>query len=183
MATITERRYTPEDILRITDRPKPDLVDGHLEERELMGQRADLVSAKIIRLLGNHADETSSGYVNGSEGGYQIFRDDPRKVRFPDASFTRKERMPKGPAEGHSRVAPDLVVEVISPKDLATRLRRKIRDYLDAGVPLIWVANPDTHDILVIRADGSATLLDETKTLDGGDVLPGFSCPVAKLFA
>jgi len=182
MATITERVYTPEDLLKITDRPMPELVDGELIERPPMGQRADAVGMRIGYYLTGYSLATLPGTVNGPHASLQIFTDEPNKVRIPDVSFTRRDRLPGGPAEGHGRVAPDLIVEVISPNDDASMLRRKIREYLDAGVALIWIADPETRDIQVIRADRSAALLLEGDTLDGGTALPGFSVPVAALF-
>src|SRR6185437_9233543 len=104
------------------------------------------------------------------------------KVRVPDVSFTRWVRLPEGQVEeGHGRVAPDLVVEVISPNDLAVEARAKVRDFLNAGVPLIWVANPETRDVVVYRSDKTAAILQGGDVLDGGDVLPGFRCTVADL--
>jgi len=183
MATVTRKRYTPEDLLKITDRPMPELIDGELVEREPMGQEADEIGLNIGALLKAYSKGTLPGVVNGSEGSYQVFPDDPKKVRIPDVSFTRRDRIPGGKsAKGHGRVAPDLVVEVISPNDKAAKVFRKVRDFLDAGIPLIWVVNPGTRDVLVIRADGTGTFLKVGDTLDGGDVLPGFSCPVAALF-
>lgn len=183
MASIVETIHTPEELQTITDRPTPELIDGQFVEREPMGQAADAVAMIIGSLLMAFARTTLPGVVNGSEGGYQIFHDDPKKVRFPDVSFTRRERLPDGkPVPGHSTIAPDLVVEVVSPNDNANKLRIKIRDFLDAGVPLIWVVNPDTRDVEVFRGDGTGGLLKQGDTLDGGDALPGFACPVASLF-
>jgi Uma2 family endonuclease len=182
MATI-QTRYTPEDLLKITDRPMPELVDGQLVERN-MGQKADAIASRIGRILGNYAEDRDLGLINGSQGGYQIFPDDPDRVRIPDVSFTPKGRLPQeGIAEGHSRVVPDLVVEVISPNDTAADLMVKVREYLNAGIPLVWVANPDDQSVGVYRADGSAALLGPNDTIDGGAVLPGFSCQVAVFFA
>jgi Uma2 family endonuclease len=183
MATVTERRYTPKDLLKISDRPTPDLVDGVLEEREPMGQTADAVILRIGAKLVAYGDSVLPGVANGPEGGLQIFSGKPNQVRFPDASFTKRDRLPGGQtAEGHSRVVPDLVVEVISPNDRACKLRRKIRDYRDAGVPMMWVADPGTREIEVILADGTAVFLHEAATLDGGEALPGFRCSVSELF-
>ena len=118
------------------------------------------------------------GVVNGAQGSFQIFPDDPKKVRIPDVSFARWERTPEGGVEeGHGKIAPNLVVEVISPNDFAVEVGVKVRDFLNAGVSLIWVANPDTNDVLVYRADGTVALLRSGDVLDGGDVLPGFQCP------
>lgn len=178
----TQTRYTPEDLLAITDRPMPELVDGQLVERN-MGQDADKVALAIGALLRVYVMSIRAGLVNGSSCGYQIFADDPDKVRIPDASFTRKERLLGAhAARGHSRLAPDLVVEVISPNDHAADLSIKVREYLAAGVPLVWVVNPDDSSVVTYRADGTAKLLGPEGVIDGGDVLPGFSCRVSEFF-
>ncbi len=183
MATDTQVRYTPEDLLTIRDRPMPELVDGELVER-VMGQKADAIDFRIGRRVGNYVEDHDLGLVNGAQGSYQIFPDDPDKVRIPDVSFTRKVRLPKGgPAEGHGRVAPDLVIEVNSPNDSGDYLESKIIDFFAAGVPLIWVAYPESKSVLVHRRNGSAQRLQVGDILDGEDILPGFRCDVAALFA
>jgi len=85
-------------------------------------------------------------------------------------------------SEGHVRLAPDLVVEVISPNDLAYEIDEKVDEYETAGVKLIWVVNPETKAVRVHRADGAVMVLREKDELDGEDILPGFRCPVAELF-
>lgn len=183
MATATPTRHTPEDLLEIDDRPMPELIDGDLVERKPMGQEADEIGCYLIALLIAYSKTTLPGVVNGAQGSFQVFPGDPKKVRIPDVSFTRRDRIPGGkPAKGHGRVPPDLAVEIVSPNDTATKLQQKIRDFLNAGIPLIWVVNPDTRDVQVIRADGTGALLKVGDTLDGGAILPGFSCPVAALF-
>lgn len=185
MATTTTEpaAIEPEDLLKISDRPMPELVRGQLIERDPMGQKSDAIAACLLALIWSHVHQHRLGLVNGSQGSYQIFPNDPRKVRIPDVSFTRKERLPAdGPARGHSRVAPDLVVEVVSPNDSAKDLQEKIHDFLSAGVPLIWVVHPETRMVLVSRRDGSAQWLQAGDTLDGEEVLPGFRCEVGTLF-
>jgi Uma2 family endonuclease len=183
MATATQARHTPEELLEITDRPMPELIDGQFVERPLMGQKADAVAANLLFIIYGFVKAHQLGVVNGAQGSFQIFPDDPRKVRIPDVSFTRRDRLPEGRvAEGHAKIAPDLVVEVVSPNDLLVEVMAKVHDFLKAGVPLIWVANPGTSDVHVYRSDGTVTLLRSSDVLDGGDVLPGFRCPVADLF-
>jgi Uma2 family endonuclease len=183
MATIVERQYTPEDLLKITDRLMPELIDGQLVEREPMGQKADAVAARLLGWVIHFVEEHDLGLINGAQGSYQIFPDAPKKVRIPDVSFTRRDRLsPEGPAEGHARVAPDLAVEVISPNDTATELDEKVEDFLAAGVPLIWVLNPETRTIQIHRGNGTDARLRPGDTLDGEDILPGFRCDVGKLF-
>jgi Uma2 family endonuclease len=183
MATDTQTRFTPEDLLFIEDRPMPELVDGQLLEREV-GQKSDSIAATLLILLGTFIKANDLGLVNGAQGSYQIFPDDPTKVRIPDVSFTRKERAPKsGPAEGHARIAPDLVVEVTSPNDTVDQLESKVNDFLAAGVALIWVAYPESRTVQVHRKDGTGKRLQVGDFLEGEDVVPGFRCEVAALFA
>jgi Uma2 family endonuclease len=182
MAT-AESSVTPEDLLKIHDRPMPELVDGRLVERSLKGMKAAAIATRLGYWIGNHVESHGLGYVLGYKGSYECFPDDPRKVRIPDISFVRKDRMPPGPLpDGHCRVVPDLVVEVVSPNDLFLEVSLKIDDFLAAGVPLVWVVNPTNRTIQVYRADGSVVRLRPGDTLDGGDILPGFQYEVSSLF-
>jgi Uma2 family endonuclease len=182
MATFEQVQSTPEDLLLIDDRPMPELVDGELLERE-MGQEADSIAATCLILIGMFVREHRLGVINGAQGSYQIFSDQPKKVRIPDVSFTRRGRLPEGrPAQGHSKVAPDLVVEVVSPNDTAQSINKKIHDFLAAGVSLIWVVDPTTRSVMVLRQDGSARRIQDGDILEGEDVIPGFQVPVTALF-
>jgi Uma2 family endonuclease len=80
-------------------------------------------------------------------------------------------------------VAPDLVVEILSPSETASELEEKVRDYRAAGTRLIWVVDPATRVVSVRRTGGPDTRLTEIDVLDGSDVLPGFTIPVTRLFA
>ena len=90
--------------------------------------------------------------------------------------------MPVLPPIGEIEVAPDLAVEVVSPNDKATALETKTLEYIAAGVRLVWVVVPEAKAVRVMRQDGSGGAFNLTQTLDGGDVLPGFTCAVADLF-
>ena len=77
---------------------------------------------------------------------------------------------------------PDLLIEVVSPNDLAWEVEVKVTEYLRAGVPLLWVFYPDTYTVWVYRASGQVTHLSIEDSLSGEEVLPGFTCPVAVVF-
>lgn len=184
MAMTTQRRYTPDDLLKLDIKPMPELVDGRLVRREPMGLQSDEVGANLIFQLHLYSKATLRGAVNGSEGGFQIFPDDPDRVRFPDVSFTKRDRLPDGKSpEGFGKTRPDLVAEVVSLHDRALKLRLKIQDYIAAKIPLILIVYPSTREVEVIR-DGQSdhTFLKEGDTIDGGEALPGFSCPISALF-
>ena len=80
-------------------------------------------------------------------------------------------------------MAPDLAVEVLSPSDRMADALAKVAMYLQAGTPLVWLVNPATRTVVVFRSEMDPVTLGESDTLDGGDVLPGFSVPVAEIFA
>ncbi len=181
MATLTQTIYTPEDLLAVQDRPMPELIDGQVVDRQ-MGQKADAIAATLLAYIVMFVRASRLGVVNGAQGSYQIFPDEPNKVRIPDVSFTRRDRLPDGPAGGHGRVAPDLAVEVTSPNDAVDYFETKINDFLAAGVVLIWVVYPEIRTVQVYRKDGTGKRLRVGDTLDGEDVLPGFRCEVAALF-
>ena len=184
MATVApDKFYTPEDLLEIHDRPMPELVDGQLMERE-MGLKSDRIALTLMRRIGNFVEEHDLGETNGSQGSFRIFPGEPNRVRIPDGSYTSKAHIPSGGTfEGHGLIAPDLVVEVVSPNDVAEELHAKLNDYQSAGVLLIWVVYPKSRTIQVHALNQPMRQLRERDVLTGGDVLPGFECSVAGVFA
>ena len=78
-------------------------------------------------------------------------------------------------------MAPDLVVEVLSPDDRPGETLAKVGDWLEAGARLAWVIDPQRRLARVYRADGTESLLAESDALDGEDVLPGFNCPLGAI--
>jgi Uma2 family endonuclease len=124
------------------------------------------------------------GWVYPEGTSYRCFPDDPKGYRRADASFISIDRMPPATYEdeGHCTTAPDLVVEVISPNDLAEELEEKREEWLAAGVKLVWIVSPTAKTIQVYRADGTSSLLRAADTLTAESVLPGFSCSVSELF-
>jgi Uma2 family endonuclease len=183
MSTVeTPVLYTPEDLLAMPDGDRYELIDGQLVEKN-MGSWSSYVGSRLGRLLGNFCDENALGWIWGADASYQCFPDRPRLVRKPDVSFIRLGRLPGEQApEGHTLIAPELAVEVISPNDLAYDIDQRVADYLSAGTRLIWVVNPVQRTILIYRLDGSIAGVREGSELSGEDVVVGFRCPVHALF-
>jgi Uma2 family endonuclease len=130
-----------------------------------------------------HVRTNNLGKVYGADNGYQVFAFAPRRVRYPDLSFIRRERLsPDGPARGHCRIVPDLVCEVVSPNDGAEEIAARVTDFLRAGTRLVWVIFPDARRVDVYRADGSGGWRLEGQELEGEEVVPGFRVPVAAMF-
>jgi Uma2 family endonuclease len=178
--------FTPEDLLRLPDAVNYELVDGKLVERN-MGMESSEIAVRIAILIGLYLRDHPTGRLFGADASYQCFKDAPDKVRKPDVSFVRAGRLPGDKApKGHSRVPPDLAVEVSSPGDLVYEIEEKVAEYLAAGVPLVWVVHPPTRTVRIHRprtsTRGPVAELNDQDTLTGEEVLPGFSCPVRSLF-
>lgn len=184
MSTVAQKvQYEPEDLLTMPDGDRFELIDGRLVERN-MGKWSSYVAGNVHQRLKNHSDEHHVGWVYPEGTSYQCFPDAPKKVRRPDVSFIRLDRMSPDEAmsEGHLRIAPDLAVEVLSPNDLAYDVDKKVEEYESADVRLIWVVNPETQTVRVHRADGTVSVFHEGDELDGENVVPGFRCRVSELF-
>ncbi len=160
-----------------------ELVDGEMVAMSPSAEVSAAISAAITILVGQHVRAHRLGRMYTAEGGFVLFPD-RATVRAPDVAFVRAERVPHGEARKHfARLAPDLVVEVLSPTDRASEVVAKIEMYQEAGVPLIWLVDPEDATVTVIAAGQPTVVLKLTDTLDGGDILPGFSVPVADIFA
>jgi Uma2 family endonuclease len=87
--------------------------------------------------------------------------------------------LPRDPILDH---VPDLAIEVLSKSNTPREMRRKRREYFDAGARLVWEVNPVKRTVRVYTAFNQSTTLREGDMLDGGDVLPGFTLSLATLF-
>jgi Uma2 family endonuclease len=152
-----------------------ELVRGVLVVREPPGSMHGRVAMRLGIELGNYAKQTGAGEVYAADTGFKIFTD-PDTVRAPDVAFVTRDRRPPAELTAYAALAPDLVVEVLSPGDRPGEVLAKVGDWLNAGTRLVWVVDPLRRQARVYRHDGSETLLSATESLDGEDVLPGFAC-------
>lgn len=77
---------------------------------------------------------------------------------------------------------PTLAVEILSPTSTQARIHEKTREYLRAGVPLVWVVDPDDRTVRVYQPNRAPELFNITHTLPEHPAMPGFAPPVAELF-
>jgi Uma2 family endonuclease len=154
-----------------------ELVRGVLVVREPAGGRHGSVAMNLAIRLGVHIERAALGQLFAAETGFTLARG-PDTVRAPDIAFVRRERLPEPPPTGFPDLAPDLVVEVLSPGDRPGEVLAKVADWLSAGCRLVWVVDPERRQARVYRHDGSETLVSPDEALEGEDVVPGFSCPL-----
>lgn len=107
----------------------------------------------------------------------------PNTKRAPDVSFLRAERAKQIDPNADIPGAPDLAVEVLSPNDTMSAMRRQIRQYLAAGAQCVWIVYPETREVEVWREPTRLqTVLQEADLLEAPDLHPGFALPVGALF-
>lgn len=182
MSTATVTRYKPEDLLGMPDEGRYELIDGRLLERN-MGTESSGVAQDLRTLLSIFVRRKKLGRVVGSDAGFQIFGRHKERVRYTDGAFISKARIPGGKLpRGHCRVAPEIAIEAVSPNDNAEEVVTKAREWIAAGVKLVWVLYPGVEEVHVYRMRGAASILSGVDELSGEAVLPGFKCRVSEIF-
>jgi Uma2 family endonuclease len=174
---------TADELLRthLPDK-RVELVRGVLVVREPAGFRHGAVSATLTKLLAHHVDSNELGSVLAAGTGFKLSTD-PDTVRAPDVAFVSRERVPDPAPLGYPALAPDLVVEVLSPGDRPGETLAKVGDWLNAGSRLVWVVDPSRRMARVYRHDGSEMVVTEGAALNGEDVVPGFECPLGSILS
>ena len=172
---------TAEEFLhvRLADK-RVELVKGVLVVREPAGLPHGRIVMDLARRLANHVDANGLGQVYAAETGFTLARK-PDTVRAPDIAFVRSARLPSPEPAGFPDLAPDLVVEVLSPGDRPGEVLAKVADWLSAGTNLVWVIDPKRRLARVYRHDGTEGVVAADGMLDGEDVLRGFSCSLAAI--
>jgi Uma2 family endonuclease len=160
-----------------------ELIDGAVVPMTPASYEPSKITMKIAIRLGMYVLPRQLGDVLSAEAGFVLFPD-RETVLAPDVAFVRAGREPQGEARWHfARLAPDLVVEVLSPSDRARDMQAKVAMYQEAGVPLVWVVDPRAETVTVLALGQAPLVLTATDTLDGGEVLPDFQVEVAEFFA
>ncbi len=161
-----------------------ELVEGVLVRMPPSGKRVTRIARRLSARLGDFVDERGLGEVTGEQGGYRLA---PRTDLAPDVGFIRADRLPSLDSPEYDTLAdgaPDLAVEVASPNQWRPGLRKKAERYLTAGTRLVWVVWPRWRQVDVWHpGDTAPATLDIGAMLDGEDVVPDFTYPVADLFA
>jgi Uma2 family endonuclease len=158
-----------------------ELVDGTLVEKG-MGYLESVLATFLIMRLGNFINPKNLGLLSGESGMMRLF---PGLVRIPDVAFVSWPRIPGGkfPTAPIPDLVPDLAVEILSASNTVREMNRKRSEYFDAGVSLVWIIDPDARTVAVYHSPADPIILTTSDTLDGGDVLPGFTVSLKEFFA
>ncbi|MBI4213675.1 MAG: Uma2 family endonuclease [Chloroflexi bacterium] len=163
------------------DGMRQELVKGELRTMPPAGAEHGIVAAHVLGLLWQWVQPRALGRLYAAETGFWIERA-LDTVRAPDVAFIDAARVSRAPSPRFSEDVPGLAVEVVSPSDTAGEVQEKAQGWMQAGVRLLWVVYPSSRSVLAYRSVAEVQALGEADDLDGGDVLPGFRCPVRDLF-
>lgn len=149
-----------------------ELVDGTLVEKAVGFEEARLAT-ELSYLIMSYVERNDAGICVGADG---MMRIAPGLVRIPDVSFIAWDRLPnrESPQQPIPELAPDLAVEVLSEGNTKAEMARKVREYFEAGVILVWLIDPKKRIARVFSAVEKSSVVRADQVLDGGNVLPGF---------
>lgn len=181
-STPANRLITGEELARTPGLGSCELIDGRIVPMTPTSPEPGRVEGNIFRVLDAFVRPRRLGKVFVGEVGIYTQRN-PDRVRAADALFVTNETYARRSDQAaYLDVAPELVVEILSPNDTVMDLTEKLREYFAIGVKLVWVPDPRARRVMVFRSLTDVRELTETDRLSGDDVLPGFEVSVATLF-
>ena len=160
-----------------------ELVRGKIVRMNIPKPLHGLVCGNIHFLVASFVRKHSLGWTFVNDSGV-ITERDPDSVRGPDVAFCSFKRLPKRsrPKRDYLDVAPELVFEVRSPDDRWSKLQAKVAEYLDAGVLVVCVVEPQDEFVMVYTPDDAPRKLTGDELLKIPSALPGFSVRVREFF-
>ena len=156
-----------------------ELINEEIVEKSMPTEEHALIAGLWIYFLNSYALEHGVG-IAGPEARFKV-KGDKRNTRQPDVSMILDPDAPIT-TKGASTRVPDVIVEVMSPDDNIDELREKAKYYIANSTRLVILTFPRQKIVEVYRPNAPTEMLTAEDTLEGYDVLPGFSLPIASLF-
>ncbi|HJX27948.1 MAG TPA: Uma2 family endonuclease [Thermoanaerobaculia bacterium] len=176
-----ERLITAEELARLPDMGPCELVNGRIVPLSPAKPLHGYYEGAIGIPLGNYARESGQGRVLFGEVGIWTRRS-PDTVRGADLVFISHDRYARRDLGGFLDIAPELVIEVLSPDDRRGEVMEKLEEYLAMGVDVVWIVDPKHRYVLAYRSRMEVERFEEWDVLTEEEILPGFSLPVAEIF-
>lgn len=159
-----------------------ELIEGVLSIMSPAGSEHGRIAGRIFLRLAAHVEQHELGETYAAETGFRI-GESPDTVRAPDAAFASRERLEAvAPTHGYLPLAPDLVVEVVSPNDSFSSVEAKAADWLQAGCQVVLVADPSNLTIHVYESGAEIRLLRSGNRFSAGSICGGWSLDVDDAF-
>jgi len=176
----TRKPVTIDDMYHMPkDGRKYELVDGKVVVSPA-GVLHGEIALKIAHIIATFLDDHPIGKVYGDNVGLVL---PTGNLRSPDAFFVRTEKLPDGKSPStFGELVPDLEVEVLSPGDRPRYVANKIGEFLECGVPLVWVVDPKAQTVTAYQSLSSIQQFNTNDSISAEPILPGFTCLVSRFF-
>lgn len=173
MATV-DTLMTAEEFGRLESDQLCELVRGRVVDVNMPYPRHGQVCIQIAIIVGQFVRQNQLGHLVGNDSGIVTERN-PDTVRGADIAFYSYARLPKGRLPNkYLGVVPELIFEVRSPSDRWGQVMRKVSEYLEAGVKIVCVIEPEREVLHLHEADGSSRTLGIDDDFEVSTILPGF---------
>lgn len=182
MSAVTNHIEVEQPLVPVFNDELYEIVDGQHVIVTPMGPEEGVIGSSLIGHIGHSQLRHRTGWAVVEM--LFLLRDEPRLARRPDVAFVPFDRWPhpRVPQTESWAVTPALAVEIVSRSNTVDEIQGKIHEYFAYGAIAVWVIHPRQKEVHVYQNPKAIRVLDEYDTLDGGELLPGFQLPVAKLF-
>lgn len=182
---LREKLYTLEEFRAIASLPENEdkrleWEDGVIVDMGSSSRLNAVIASRIGYFFNAFVLPNDLGFVTGPDAGFSLKA--VGRVRRPDVAFVSNKHCLELVGVEFD-LAPDLAVEVVSPDE---DVFKKVKEYIRSGTRLVWAVYGDDRvvDVFTPTSEGEFRVQELTvsDTLDGGDVLPGFTLPVCEIF-
>lgn len=183
MATpeLATKLISGEELYEMGNVGRSELIEGRIVQMSPTKPEHGRIESRIDHALSDFVRQQSTGEVMVGEVGIYTGRN-PDTLRAADVLYISHERLAKATPNSFLDVAPELIVEILSPGDRWADVRQKLREYFDVGVNAVLLVEPQARLVSVYRSPTELVELRADETLALEDILPGFSLPLSQLF-
>jgi Uma2 family endonuclease len=160
--------------------------DGELVIMSPTGGEAGRKNRRLTQQIGNWTDRNGTGEAFDSS---TVFTLPNGARRSPDVSWITLDKwnaLTLKEKQGFPPIVPDFVIELVSPSDLKNQrykdLQAKMQEYINNGVQLGWLIEPEAKTVEIYRIGSSVEILENPQTLSGENILPEFVLNLNEIF-
>jgi Uma2 family endonuclease len=179
--SVQTRLISGRELWEMGDSGPAELISGEIVYQMPAGRLHGRIESFIVALLLRYLLKNPNGEVYSGEVGIYTRRN-PDSVRAADVVFISNQRLQQVQTDGYLEIAPDLVLEVMSPGDRWSDVHEKLKEYFAIGVKLVWVFEPKREQIRVYRSPDDFIRLTRDEQLTAEEILPDFRVKVGAIF-
>jgi Uma2 family endonuclease len=186
MASVLTKLMTAEEFYDFVHLPKNrdrhfELEEGEVVEVSRPGERHGVVCSNANGLLWNYTRQKKKGFVTTNDTGIVLERD-PDTVRGADVAVYFEKLKFKELHVKYSDRLPKVIVEVLSPNDRQGRMQKRINKFLEKGVAMAWLIDPDAETLTIFLPNKQPIVLESHEEVSVLKLLPDFHCQVSDFF-